>query len=220
MKHGEGVGLLITNHEKGVEFFLVPKSAVGRFGNVKMKHGEGFAVPKIGWEGFRKGQHEPWKGVWVFHGFQGWGGVGRVWEALKWSTGRGLGCPCFPRMGWKVVRKGLAPCPGRRMFQDSYWGTCLKPILAAKWHQAPNQILQQPPNPVPATPNPNPTASQLLAEVYWDFQGENWQEPRTKEGSKTKHGKGFGHSIFKWEGTRIIYTQIPASHFFAHVSEV
>ena len=176
MKHGEGVGLLKTNHEKVVEFFVVPKSAVGR-----------------------------------------------VWEASEWSMGRGLGCPCFPRMGWKGVRKGLAPCPSRRMFQDSYWGTFLRPILAAKWHQAPNQILQQPPNPVPATPNPNPTASQLLVEVYRyrDFQGENWQEPRTKEGSKTKHGKGFGHSIFKWKiGTRIIYTQIPASHFFAHVSEV
>ena len=30
MKHGEGVGLLKTNHEKVVEFFVVPKSAVGR----------------------------------------------------------------------------------------------------------------------------------------------------------------------------------------------
>ena len=102
MEHGEGVGLPMLYQEWG---------------------GNG-----LGW--FRKDQNELWKGVWVFHswfpregweGFGGssmrtstttscWGVLGRGIYHMRWDLQggngryrgrRGLGCPCFSRMGWE-----------------------------------------------------------------------------------------------------------------------
>ena len=56
-----------------------------------MKHREEFGLPMQGWEGFRKGQNEPCKGVWAFQGSQEGDvkGSGR----LKMKHGEGFGQP-------------------------------------------------------------------------------------------------------------------------------
>ena len=133
-------------------------------GRLKMKHGEGV--------GLLKTNHE--KGVEFFVVPKS--AVGRVWEASKWSMGRGLGCPCFPRMGWKGVRKGLAPCPGRRMFQDSYWGTFLRPIFGCKMAPSPKPNPTATPKPSPSNPQPQsygkPTSCWgVLGLPRWELAG-------------------------------------------------
>ena len=73
--------------------WIVLKSRVGRLWEAsKWSMGWGClgcpCFQRMGWEGFRKCQNKSWKGIWVFHGSQEWGGKGL--GRLKIKHGRGL----------------------------------------------------------------------------------------------------------------------------------
>ena len=95
---GKGLGRPRIKHEKGVGCFMAHKSGVGR----AWEGSKWF--PRVLWEWFGKAKNEAWKGVWVLHGSQEWGGKGLGTLGMKHE--KGFGCfSWLARVGWEGFGK-------------------------------------------------------------------------------------------------------------------
>ena len=84
-------------------FKMVPKSVVGmvwegkKWRMKKVLRASWF--PRVRWEGLGNAKNEAWKGVWVLHDSQDWGGKGL--GRLKMKHEKRFGCfSWFPTLGW------------------------------------------------------------------------------------------------------------------------
>ena len=95
-------------------------------------------------------------------------------EGSKWSMGRALGCPCFPRMKWRKVKTSHEKRFGRFIIRKSGGGKALEAIRCA-----PQQLFF--------------CCGVLGRRIYHmrlDFQGGKLAG--TEEGSKCSMGRGLG----------------------------